>query len=283
MKSPPAFPPPDSADTDDTKWALTTAAALWKTGRYRDALPWIQRAATAAARAHDGDPTSNVRVVELTVAAAELASFVGAWSAGDSSVDPSSIPISIEIDTDSIDVMSIPSEAIEIVTPHAALRASSLGVPRIPRPEPGAPPPRPAAAAAPAPRARTFAGTLQQASRPELPPSTVPVAVPRISAPKPDVVIRSGKRVLAATLPEAMSSPIAASKPPSDPFAGLDEPRLSAPAPVTPGANTQPAKTPIPLATTESVPTRRMEDVPTRRASPPEIQREIDAPDGEKD
>ncbi len=214
MTPPPSFPPPDSADDDDTRWALTTAAALWKNGRYRDALPWLQRAAAAAGRASgDADPKSNVRVVQLTVAAAELAGFVEAWSAGTSSVGPSSIPISIELDTESIDVMSIPSEAIEVITPLPAappiptaadpLRTPRLDVPRIPRPEPRATATVASGGAKVplAPRAQVFAGTLQQAERPQLPPTTVPVAVPRIPPAKPDVVIRSGKRVLAATLP----------------------------------------------------------------------------------
>ena len=54
-------------DSDDVRWALETASAVWAQGDQRAALSWIRRAAEAAAEAG-----ADERAVELARAAAEL-------------------------------------------------------------------------------------------------------------------------------------------------------------------------------------------------------------------
>ncbi len=54
-------------DSDDVRWALETANAIWGRGDYREALSWVRRAAEAAAEAG-----ADLRAVQLAKGAAEL-------------------------------------------------------------------------------------------------------------------------------------------------------------------------------------------------------------------
>lgn len=54
-------------DTDDVRWALETAHAVWAQGDQRGALSWVSRAAESAAEAG-----ADMRAVELAKGAAEL-------------------------------------------------------------------------------------------------------------------------------------------------------------------------------------------------------------------
>ncbi|MEZ4226047.1 MAG: hypothetical protein R3B13_34185 [Polyangiaceae bacterium] len=61
--------PPEAKDddSDDVRWALETANAIWARGEIREALQWIRRAAEAAAEAG-----ADMRAVQLAKSAAEL-------------------------------------------------------------------------------------------------------------------------------------------------------------------------------------------------------------------
>ncbi|HEY6558146.1 MAG TPA: hypothetical protein VI072_12765 [Polyangiaceae bacterium] len=62
-----AFLHAQTSDSDDIRWALETASAMWTKGDYPEALRWLRRAAeTASEEGHD------VRAVELAKAAADL-------------------------------------------------------------------------------------------------------------------------------------------------------------------------------------------------------------------
>lgn len=70
-----AFLHAQSSDSDDIRWALETASAMWTKGDYPEALRWIRRAAeTASEEGHD------VRAVELAKAAADLRARFGSRS-----------------------------------------------------------------------------------------------------------------------------------------------------------------------------------------------------------
>lgn len=266
---------------------MCTAAALWKLGKFDEAVGWVQKAAQEAAGS-ESQPSSNVRVVRLTIAAAELAHYVREWQQGEEA-DPKSVAISLDFDTDAIDVQSLPSGVIEIDSTGKVIEEPQV---------PAQPPPIPKTNVQPPklpPRARTFAGTMPQDARN---PLAAPKIEPKIEEKKP-LAPRKGSPSLSRTLPEAMSSPLArrpssagplgdkprtpdAPKAPvvldlgkkraltPDPFASLDEPRL------TPPKETEPA--------IEPALTRRMDDVPTRRIAegeawpPADIDDERDAP-----
>ena len=62
-------PPPRATDSEDVRWGLSTAAALWTSGERHDALKWLRRAADAARHLDD-----DRRAVELLHAFTWLAS-----------------------------------------------------------------------------------------------------------------------------------------------------------------------------------------------------------------
>lgn len=109
MKTP-EFPPPDPRDPPEVATSLRNAAALWAKGRHKDALQHLMRAAASAqSSSKSGAPKSDLRVVQLAMAATELAAFV---HGGD---DPRSIPISIDFDAGAVDVESLNASALESV------------------------------------------------------------------------------------------------------------------------------------------------------------------------
>lgn len=182
---PTQFPPPHPSDPEPVGWALCTAAALWKAKRYGDAVGWIQKAAANAASLHGDGADSNVRVVELTIAATELAHYVRKWEHGDDDADPSSIPVSTEFQEIDLDV-----ESGEPLPLAAAPRKNAVTAPVVIKP---AMPPR------------RRAETLQQEQR-EVPlPRTIPVARPLPAAPR--VVMKGRRAMLSTTLPEAVPVP----------------------------------------------------------------------------
>lgn len=90
MISAPAFPPPDPADPDEVGWPLCTAAAMWRSGRYRDAIGHVETAASAAFALGD-----RARCQALAAAAEQLSDFVQRWESG-MDADPLSVPVSAE-------------------------------------------------------------------------------------------------------------------------------------------------------------------------------------------
>ncbi len=64
VPSPPAV---EDSDSDDVRWALETANAVWGRGDIREALQWIRRAAEAAA-----EVGADMRAVHLAKSAADL-------------------------------------------------------------------------------------------------------------------------------------------------------------------------------------------------------------------
>lgn len=91
IPSAPAFPPPDPSDPDQVGWPLCTAAALWRAGRFAEALPHVEIAAAAALSAGE-----RMRGEELAMAAAVLAGYVRRWQDGQADADPMSIPVSAD-------------------------------------------------------------------------------------------------------------------------------------------------------------------------------------------
>jgi hypothetical protein len=61
------FPVAGGGDSDDVRWALETASAMWARGDGREALRWLRRAAESAA-----EEGLDLRAVELAKSAAEL-------------------------------------------------------------------------------------------------------------------------------------------------------------------------------------------------------------------
>lgn len=86
----PAFPPPSMTDPDDIGWAMCTAAAYWRQGRYDESLVEIALAAEAAKGLGLND-----RHRELTSALESLQAYVTKWNRGEDA-DPKSIPVSAE-------------------------------------------------------------------------------------------------------------------------------------------------------------------------------------------
>src|SRR5262245_55630890 len=62
-----AIPTPDTRDSEDVHWALSTAASLWASGAWQDAVRWLRRAAETANDREDDD-----RALELFKAAAAI-------------------------------------------------------------------------------------------------------------------------------------------------------------------------------------------------------------------
>ncbi|MBW2459035.1 MAG: hypothetical protein JRI68_31335 [Deltaproteobacteria bacterium] len=67
----PQFPGIEASDSDDVRWALETAGAMWDQGDRDGSLRWLKRAADAASE--EGE---DMRSVRLAKARAELRSFV---------------------------------------------------------------------------------------------------------------------------------------------------------------------------------------------------------------
>ncbi len=79
-----------SSDSDDIRWALETASAMWNKGDYPEALRWLRRAAeTASEEGHD------VRAVELAKAAADLRARFGSTSEPPPAVQVSPPPLPV--------------------------------------------------------------------------------------------------------------------------------------------------------------------------------------------
>src|SRR5689334_2008523 len=57
----------DASDSDDIRWAIETASAMWNKADYPEALRWLRRAAEMAA-----EEGADLRAVELAKVAAEL-------------------------------------------------------------------------------------------------------------------------------------------------------------------------------------------------------------------
>jgi hypothetical protein len=64
-----SLPAAEASDSDDVRWALETATALWAKGDAQEALRWLRRAAENASEAG-----ADLRAVMLAKAAAELRS-----------------------------------------------------------------------------------------------------------------------------------------------------------------------------------------------------------------
>lgn len=185
---PTQFPPPHPSDPEPVGWALCTAAALWKAGRYGDSVAWIQKAASNAAALAGDAADSNVRVVELTIAATELGHYVRKWEHGDDDADPASIPVSTDFQEIDLEIESVERPP-----------QPTVGLPR------GMPGILPAAGRAPLPP-RARAETLQQDHRDAVVPRAIPVA-PRPTGMAPRVVMKGKRAMLSTTLPEAVPVP----------------------------------------------------------------------------
>jgi hypothetical protein len=61
----------DPSDSDDIRWALETASAMWTKGDHHEALRWLRRAAETAS-----EEGADTRAVELAKVAAELRSRI---------------------------------------------------------------------------------------------------------------------------------------------------------------------------------------------------------------
>ncbi len=165
MSKLPAFPPPNTKDSPEVAAYLRNAAVLWSAHRHRESLALLVRAANSArSRSDVGDS----RVVELALAATELAAFV---DAGD---DPRSIPISIEFNAESVDINSIDLRSIQSsvldITVEPPRRPSHANVSTLREAERPTPPPAPAPPTPPKPPSRIdLTQTMPQGARPPQP------------------------------------------------------------------------------------------------------------------
>jgi hypothetical protein len=146
---------------------LRNAAALWEAKRHSQAIPLLVRAANAA-KSRSGAPASDARVVELALAATELAEFVNRGE------DPQSIPISIDFNTQSVDINSIDLQSIASsvldITVEPPRRASHVNTLR--EEERPTPPPAPAPPTPPKPPSKVdLTQTLPQGARSPQPPA----------------------------------------------------------------------------------------------------------------
>jgi len=67
----PDFPSIEKGDSDDVRWALETAGAMWDQGEKGDSLRWLKRAADSAS-----DEGEDIRSVGLARSRAELRSYL---------------------------------------------------------------------------------------------------------------------------------------------------------------------------------------------------------------
>lgn len=121
------FPQVADGDTDDVRWALETAVAMWTQGDARGALRWLKTAAETAS-----EQGADMRSLSLAKAAAELRN---ALDAAPEAAAPEAPPASAAPPT--------PEPA------NTATAGPSSAVPPTPRPASAGPPPRPAHAEAP--------------------------------------------------------------------------------------------------------------------------------------
>jgi hypothetical protein len=80
-----AIPPPRATDSEDVRWGLSTAAALWTSGERHDALKWLRRAADAASHLDD-----DRRTMELLHVLSEVASTLKAFGEAVAPTTPAS-------------------------------------------------------------------------------------------------------------------------------------------------------------------------------------------------
>lgn len=177
MKKVPAFPPPNPNDPPEVAAPLRNAAVLWAAHRHREAIPQLVRAA-AAAKTKSAAPQTDPRVVELALAATELAAFV------ENGEDPRSIPISLDFDTHSVSLSSLEESVLEI---DVVSRQSSAPKQTLPEENRPTPPPAPAPKTPlKAPSKIDLTETLPQGARapqPAQPPLNIRVVRPAQTPP----------------------------------------------------------------------------------------------------
>lgn len=112
----PAPPEIKDTDSDDVRWALETANAVWARGDIREALQWIRRAAEAAA-----EVGADMRAVQLAKSAAELRTLQDV---------PRTMPPPPGTEVHSVQVppRNTPKQAKERVRHHAVRVAVSLSM-----------------------------------------------------------------------------------------------------------------------------------------------------------
>ena len=203
---PPGFPTPDPKDPEPIGRELGRASAMWMRGAYADAAKKVEEVARTVADEHAKDSTriDPARVASLLRVSAALSTLVEEMTARGVD-DPSSIPISLELDvadlTDSeyaaAQSMEIASRDLEPVNGPAPVDGSVK------------PPPLP-------PRTpRRLATTMQQASRP-----TIPDAPPAVVVTEANIA--SAHTIdLRRTLPEGVRDP-RVPKPTPRPFPKVD-------------------------------------------------------------
>lgn len=150
MADEPRFPAAADDDSEDVRWALETANAMWGRGEARDALRWLRRAAETASEEDD-----DVRSVMLAAAAADLRSHLDERGIPHTELPPppeeddddeimieesipgtppSSPPESGDEEDDPPTQRTAPPEAPETAATPAPAPAVSRAVPKVPRP-----------------------------------------------------------------------------------------------------------------------------------------------------
>ena len=205
---PPGFPTPDPKDPEKVARELGRASAMWMRGAYADAAKKVEEVARIVTeeQAQDSRRIDPARAASLLRVSAALSTLVEEMTTRGVS-DPSSIAISLEIDTANLtdselaaaQSMEIASRDLEPVdAPPSAPAAGSARPPPLP--------PRPP---------RRLATTMQQASRP-----TIPGAPPAVVVRESNV--GSAHTIdLRRTLPEGVRDP-RVPKPTPRPFAKVD-------------------------------------------------------------
>ncbi|MEO7097459.1 MAG: hypothetical protein ABI175_29630 [Polyangiales bacterium] len=280
---PPGFPTPDPRDPEPIARELGRASAMWMRGAYADAARKVEEAAKVAKGEHAKDSAriDAARVASLLRVSAALSTLVEEMTTR-GTTDPSSIPISLEIDTadltesELVAVQSMEVASTDVESVHldeVALTAA--------RSAPPAPPPRPIKTP------RTLATTMQQVSRPTIPDApriamagepniesahtidlrrTLPQGVrdPRVPKPTPRPFPRVSTDPPAA---EAAGEPIEPLF--SDPFKDLDVPSSDLVGPATTNPVPFGAKYPPSEAAQSGETTRRAPEPPMPDAAEP--------------
>jgi len=164
----PKFPGIEEGDSDDVRWALETAGAMWDQGDKDGSLRWLKRASDAAS-----DEGEDIRSVRLAKARAELRSFLdlsgqAAEAAAKASAEapPAKTPPPAPAEEPAPKRRPPPPQRGAAAASPPPARSDAPAPAGTPEPAPAAPPAR---QSAPAPPARQSAPAPQPAPEPAAP------------------------------------------------------------------------------------------------------------------
>jgi hypothetical protein len=111
----------EASDSDDIRWALETAGAMWNKADYPEALRWLRRAAEMAA-----EEGADLRAVELAKVAAELRSRIDVPATEFPASAPATPPRDSSVGGSSDEVFERAAERLLNSDPPPAMTWSSI-------------------------------------------------------------------------------------------------------------------------------------------------------------